>query len=37
MSENGTVRVQLSTETDTLGCIYMDMGLDAELLTGQGE
>lgn len=37
INESGLVRVQVASQTDTFGCIYLDLGLDAELLTGQGE
>ncbi len=36
VNSNGTVRVRLTSESDTFGCIYLDMGLEAERPAGQG-
>ncbi|NLG96946.1 MAG: hypothetical protein GX491_06255 [Chloroflexi bacterium] len=36
VNENGIVRVKMSTENDTFGCIYLDMGVEAHSLTGRG-
>lgn len=33
---NGSVRVQVSSQTDTFGCIYLDLGLEATGSTRQG-
>lgn len=37
VNKDGTVRVQLATQSDTFGCVYLDLGMEAERLTGQGE
>jgi len=37
VNEDGTIRVQLATQSDTFGCVYLDLGMDAERQTGQGE
>jgi hypothetical protein len=34
VNESGVVRVRLSSESDTFGCIYLDLGLEAELSGG---
>ena len=41
VSENGVIRVQMSTQNDTFGCIYLDLGIEAERISaavsaGQG-
>jgi hypothetical protein len=33
---NGTVLVRITSETDTFGCIYVDMGVEAHRAAGQG-
>jgi hypothetical protein len=33
---NGMIRVKLVSESDTFGCIYMDMGIEAEQVSAQG-
>lgn len=30
VNNNGTVRVRITSENDTFGCIYLDMGMEAE-------
>jgi hypothetical protein len=35
VSENGLIRVRLVSTADTFGCIYIDMGLEAERVSGQ--
>ena len=36
VSDNGSVQVQIKSESDTFGCIYLDLGLEAERQAGQG-
>ncbi len=36
VNENGTARVQLNSQSDTFGCIYLDLGLEAERQASQG-
>jgi hypothetical protein len=36
VSDQGIVRLQISSEQDTFGCIYVDLGLEAERQAGQG-
>lgn len=36
VDKNGLVRIQLTTENDNSGCIYLDLGLEAAKAAGQG-
>lgn len=36
VNENGIVRVKVTAENDTFGCIYLDMGVEAHSLTERG-
>jgi hypothetical protein len=37
VSDTGIIRVEMSSQGDTFGCIYLDLGLEAGRSTGQGE
>lgn len=36
VSDTGLVRIKMTTENDTFGCVYLDLGLDAQRVSGQG-
>lgn len=36
VSDSGIIQVQMTAETDTFGCVFLDLGLDAERASSQG-
>lgn len=36
INEKGVIRIHLKSESDTFGCLYFDLGLDASQAAGQG-
>jgi hypothetical protein len=36
VNEDGIVRINLNSESDTFGCVYIDLGMEASQVTGEG-
>jgi hypothetical protein len=35
VNEQGQIRIKLGSETNTFGCVYLDLGMDATLVEGR--